>query len=60
MDQITSKIDLLKAIEKYGNALRYASKELQCDREVVLKAVGSTSKALQYASAQLQQLLRKK
>jgi hypothetical protein len=50
---ITDRDEAIKAVEQNGDALQYASKELQGDREVVLKAVGQDGYALEYASINL-------
>jgi hypothetical protein len=44
---------VLKAVNQRGNALQFASKELQTDREVVLAAVSKTGWALRFASKEL-------
>ena len=45
--------EALAAVKQYGDALRYASLELQSDREVVLAAVQQYGGALKYASEEL-------
>ena len=40
----------MKAVKKNGLALKYASKEMQRDKEVVMEAVKKNGWALQYAS----------
>ena len=45
--------EALAAVKQYGDALRYASLELQSDREVVLAAVQQYGGALRYASEAL-------
>ena len=45
---------LLAAVQQNGRALKYASEELQADREVVLAAVQQNGDALTYASQELQ------
>jgi len=47
--EITNKKDLLNAINKDGCALKYASKELLKDKDIILKAVKNNGLALQYA-----------
>ena len=42
------------AVKQDGNALQYASKELQNDTRVVTAAVKQDGNALQYASKELQ------
>ena len=44
----------MMTVEQDGNSLRYASDELQSDREVVMKAIKQNGNALQYASRELQ------
>ena len=50
---ITSKKELLKAIENDGGALKFASEELQGDKEVVLKAIENNGWTLKFASEEL-------
>ena len=45
---------VLAAVQQNGRALKYASEELQADREVVLAAVQQNGEALTYASRELQ------
>ena len=45
---------VLEAVQKDGNALEYASEELQNDREIVLAAVKQDARALAYASTEFQ------
>ncbi|MEC7464617.1 MAG: DUF4116 domain-containing protein, partial [Pseudomonadota bacterium] len=44
---------VLKAVKKWGVALKHASPRLRADREVVMAAVKRNSAALKYASKQL-------
>ena len=50
----THRADALVAVKADGMALKYASEELQADREVVLAAVQQNGEALTYASRELQ------
>ena len=43
----------MEAVKKNGNALQYASAELQGDRNIVMAAIKSVGSALKYASAEL-------
>ena len=53
MTKYTTKESALEAVKRYGFALKYASKELQADREVVLEAIKREGFALKYASKEL-------
>ena len=44
---------MLAAVQQRGDALEYASPELQADREVVLAAVDQNFDALRHASPEL-------
>ena len=48
------KANLLKAVEQNGLALKFASKELRDDKEIVLKAVNQNGLALEFATEKLQ------
>ena len=51
--KITGREEMLKAVKKDGEALKYADDTLKADREVVLEAVKNYGTALQYASDSL-------
>jgi hypothetical protein len=40
----------MAAVSESGNALEYASGELQADKEVVLAAINNNKEAIKYAS----------
>ena len=48
-----ARAGVMEAVKKNGNALQYASAELQDDWEIVMVAVKQNGNALQYASAEL-------
>ena len=50
----THRADALVAVKADGMALKYASEELQADREVVLAAVQQNGEAFHYAAEELQ------
>ena len=52
--KIKEKSEILTLVKQNGRDLRYASDELQNDKEVVLEAVKQDGNALQFASLELQ------
>jgi hypothetical protein len=47
---------VLAAVQRYGPALQYASRRLQCDLGVVVQAVKQNAKALEWASDKIKEL----
>ena len=46
---------VIEAVKKDGNALQFASEELQNDKDVVIVATKQNAIAIQYASDELQE-----
>jgi len=53
IDEFSTKEEVLEAVKESGWSLKYASFELQNDREVVLAAIKDDLNVLEYASEEL-------